>query len=132
MTVNCWGHGDEINEPFPVTVVISRRKTVENLREVITHEKPVEFANIDSFRLLPYRIPDTTPVTIEETAKTIDYDNLDPLPVLQRLSNFFPERPPECCIHIIVKVKSRVGLHINLTCGIVSDRVKWDCGRGCV
>jgi hypothetical protein len=102
MTLNCWVHGDEIHQAFPVE--ISSTKTVGVLKDAIKNKKPVGFRDVDAKDLVLHKVsvPFDNDPNLKETLQDL-YLHADLLYPLQTLSDIFTELPLQGHLHIMVE-----------------------------
>jgi Crinkler effector protein N-terminal domain len=102
LTLNCWVRSEDPEAFFQVKV--SSTDTVYSLQKAIKNEKPVAFHDVDPYNLALYKpkAPISIPFQVERLRKFILSENGEMLYRMYRLSNVFPEPPPEYDIHVIV------------------------------
>ncbi|KAH9977131.1 hypothetical protein BGW80DRAFT_836767 [Lactifluus volemus] len=108
LTLNCWVRSEDPEAFFQVKV--SSTDTVYSLQKAIKNEKTVAFRDVDPYNLALYKpkAPISIPFQVERLRKFILSENGEMLYGMYRLSNVFPEPPPEYDIHVIVDAPSKI------------------------
>jgi Crinkler effector protein N-terminal domain len=100
LTLNCWVRSEDPKAIFQVKV--SSTDTVYDLQKAIKNVKPVAFRDVDPDDLTLYKPKAPISIPFESLRKFTLSENGEMLYGMYRLSNVFPEPPPEYDIHVIV------------------------------
>ncbi|KAI9455721.1 hypothetical protein HD554DRAFT_264224 [Boletus coccyginus] len=138
-TLNCWIRGSDAGEIFQVK--ISKTEAVVTLKKAIKNETPATLHGVDAHTLRLYKPRNPLPRPFEDNLSKINLsEDGELLQTVDKLSEVFPEQPPERHIHIIVDApylmiacwlrgrtldtRFEISTRANATTNQLKDRVK--------
>ncbi|KAH9953866.1 hypothetical protein BGW80DRAFT_1439868 [Lactifluus volemus] len=102
LTLNCWVRSEDPEAIFQVK--LSNTDTVYGLQKAIKNETSVTFRDVDPKAIALYKPKASISIPYERLRKIILSEHGELLYGVYRLSNVFPEPPPEYDIHVIFSI----------------------------
>jgi hypothetical protein len=98
ITLFCLVKGNTSENAF--SVKISRDEPISELKKVIKAENAQTFANIDAKDLKLWKVPISD--DHDDQLRNLSLEDSDELLAIRKISKYFPDSPPEECIHVLV------------------------------
>src|SRR5436189_5862061 len=95
----CLVKGNTLANVFPVD--INRDQLVGHLKKAIKAEKHKTFHGVEADELKLWKV--TIPGDQDDQLRNLILQNSDELLAIRKISKYFPDSPPEECIHVLVK-----------------------------
>ncbi|GBB96523.1 hypothetical protein RclHR1_27730005 [Rhizophagus clarus] len=99
ITLLCLVKGNTTASAFPID--INKDQLVGHLKKVIKAEQPQTFANVDAKDLKLWKVPISD--DHDDQLRNLSLEDSDELLAIRKISKYFPDSPPEECIHILVE-----------------------------
>src|SRR5215471_18782588 len=99
ITLFCLVKGNTFENAF--SVKISRDEPISELKDAIKTKKQNDFAGIDADKLKLWKV--TIPGDQDDQLRNLILQDSDELLAIRKISKYFPDSPPEECIHVLVE-----------------------------
>ena len=99
ITLLCLVKGNTTASAFPVD--INKDQYVDHLKKAIKAKKQNDFASVDAYKLKLWKVE--IPGDHDDQLRNLSLEDSDQLLPTRKISNYFPDSPPEEHIYVIVK-----------------------------